>query len=45
MIKKINLVYSPSAIRRMQEDFPAKVFPRTQALIGKGGNSGGGGGV
>lgn len=29
----------------MQEDFPAKALPSTQARIGNGGNSGGGGGV
>jgi len=33
----------PAAIFRIQEDFPAKAFPSTHALIGKGGNSGGGG--
>ena len=29
----------------MHVDFPLKSLPTTHALIGKGGNSGGGGGV
>ena len=37
--------YIPVAILLIHDDFPAKALPSTHARIGKGGNSGGGGGV